>query len=90
VVVPWFGEVLDPEISRYIFDLRPAVVQASSAAEFNERLKTLALARTPVPEKLPPETVKILREWLGNEDGNAGDRAAAAIRHVIEASHAPH
>lgn len=90
VVVPWFGEVLDPEISRYIFDLRPAVVQASSAAEFYERLKTLALARTPVPEKLPPETVKILREWLGNEDGNAGDRAAAAIRHVIEASHAPH
>jgi hypothetical protein len=88
VVVPWFGEVLDPEIGRYIFDLRPAVIQGSSAADFTERLKALALARTPVPKELPPETVKILREWLGNEDGKAGDRAAAAIRHVIEANHA--
>jgi len=89
VVVPWFAEVLDPVIGRYVFDLGPAVTRASSPKEFTERLKELALARTPVPDVLPPATVKVLREWLGNEDGRAGERAADAIRRVIETSHQP-
>jgi hypothetical protein len=84
VVVPWFAEVLDPVISRYVFDLGPAVVRASSPKDFTERLKEFALARTAVPDVLPPATVKVLREWLGNEDGRAGERAAAAILRVIE------
>jgi hypothetical protein len=84
VVVPWFGEVLDPEISRYIVDLRPAAAEAASAEEFTEKLTMLARARMPVPDTLPSATIKILHEWLGNEDGRAGDRAAAAISRVIE------
>jgi hypothetical protein len=86
VVVPWFGEVLDPEISRYVFDPRPAAAAASSPEALAELLKELALARTPVPETLPLEASKILREWLGNEDGRAGERAAEAIRRIIEAN----
>jgi hypothetical protein len=86
VLVPWYGEVLDPSISRYIFDLGDAVIRASSPAEFLEQMKLLARARKPVPKALPPKTVRILHEWLGNEDGRAGERAANAIRCVIEAT----
>jgi hypothetical protein len=86
VLVPWYGEVLDPAISRYIFDLGDAVIRASSPAEFLEQMKVLARVRTPVPKALPAETVRILHEWLGNEDGRAGERAATAIRRVIEAT----
>jgi hypothetical protein len=84
VVVPWYGEVLDPHIARYVFDLGPAVIHAASPEALTDTLKRLARARTAVPGNLPPETVKILSEWLGNEDGRAGERAAAAIRRVIE------
>jgi hypothetical protein len=84
VVVPWFAEVLDPVIRRYVFDLGDAVVRASSPAEFAACLEEFALERTPVPARLPPKTLKILREWLGNEDGEAGARAARAILRTIE------
>jgi hypothetical protein len=89
VVVPWFAEVLDPVIGRYVFDLGPAVTRASSPDAFIGRLEELALARTPVPKTLPPESLKVLRERLGNDDGRAGGRAADAIRRVIETSHEP-
>jgi hypothetical protein len=85
VVVPWYGEVLDPVISRYVFDLGPAVIRTSSGKQFTERLKELAMARTSVPKALPSETLQVLREWLGNDDGRAGERAAAAILSVIKA-----
>ena len=84
VVVPWYGEVLDPNIARYVFDLGPAVIRATSPGALTDTLKRLARARTAVPAELSFETVKILREWLGNEDGRAGERAAAAIRRVID------
>jgi hypothetical protein len=89
VVVPWFGEVLHPAVGQYVFDLGPAVVRAGSPEDFTERLKEFALARTAVPETLPPATLSVLRDWLGNEDGRAGERAAAAILRVIEANHSP-
>ncbi len=84
VVVPWFDEVLDPAISRYVFDLGGAVSRAGSHDELKEKVRELALARTPVPAKLPPETLHVLREWVGNDDGQAGQRAAAAILRVLE------
>jgi hypothetical protein len=84
VVVPWFDEVLDPAISRFVFDLGSAVTRAASPDEFKGKVRELALARRSVPETLPPETRRVLREWVGNEDGRAGERAAAAIRRVLE------
>ena len=86
VVVPWFDEALDPVIRQYVFDLGPAALRASSPAELTERLKALALVRTPVPLKLPAETSKILRDWVGNEDGRASERAGAAILRIIDAN----
>ncbi len=86
VVVPWFDEALDPLIRRYVFDLGPAALRASSPAELTEQLKELALVRTPVPLKLPAEASKILRDWVGNEDGRASERAGAAILRIIDAN----
>jgi hypothetical protein len=83
VVVPWYDEVLDPIVRGYVFDLGNAVIRASSAGEFADLLKELALRRTPVPQTLPPDALQILHEWLGNADGKAGERAAQAILRVM-------
>jgi hypothetical protein len=74
VLIPWYGEVLDPAINRYIFDLGGAVTRAASPSEFLNLMMLLARACKPVPKNLPAGTAKILREWLGNEDGKAGER----------------
>ena len=37
-----------------------------------------------MPQELSSETLRILHDWVGNEDGHAGERTAAAIRRVIE------
>ena len=86
VIVPWYAEALNPEIRRYLFDLGPAVLRAASADEFVERVRSVAQAQAPVPATLPPETQKFLREWVGNDDGKASERAAAAILRTIEAA----
>ena len=53
VVVPWFEEALDSIVQRYVFDLGNAVIRATSPGEFADRLKQLALERTPVPQVSP-------------------------------------
>jgi hypothetical protein len=85
VIVPWYAEALDPEIRRYLFDLGPAVLKTASADEFIERVRGVALTQAPVPAALPLQTQKFLREWVGNDDGKASERAAAAILKTIEA-----
>lgn len=87
VIVPWYAEALDEEVRRYLFDLGTAVTAASSADNFVELLRRFALAKAPVPATLPAETVSFLRDWLGNADGRAGERAAAAILRTIERAH---
>jgi glycosyltransferase involved in cell wall biosynthesis len=86
VVVPWFDEALDATIRQYVFDLSAAVIRASSPADLIERVRTLALAPMPVPQQLSSETAKILRDWVGNEDGLASERAGAAILRIIDAN----
>jgi hypothetical protein len=86
VIVPWYAEALDPEVRRYLFDLGSAVTAASTAAEFVSLLRTRALTTTRVSGELPLGTAKFLREWLGNDDGKAGQRAASAILRTIDHS----
>ena len=85
VVMPWYGELTDPEIARFVFDLGTLAVKATSPDEFKTKVRSLALARTPVPEALDPDSSALLREWVGNEDGRSGERTAAAILRVLEA-----
>lgn len=89
VIVPWFAEALDPEIRRHVFDLDTAVIRATSPEEVVNELRRAADARTPVPDQLSSATLQILHDWVGNEDGQAGERTAAAIRRIIEASPGP-
>jgi hypothetical protein len=86
VIIPWYAEALDEEIRRYLFDLGDAVSTASSADDFVQQLRRAALAKAPIPATLPLQTASFLREWLGNEDGKAAKRAAAAILRTIESS----
>jgi hypothetical protein len=88
VVVPRYAEATDPKIAWYLFDLGAAAITVASPEELKARLRTLALARTPVPADLPPSTSKLLSQWVGNHDGKAGARAAAAIIRTIRAAHA--
>jgi hypothetical protein len=89
VIVPWFAEALDPEIRRHVFDLDTAVIRATSPEEVVNELRRAADARTPVPDQLSSATLHFLHDWVGNEDGQAGERTAAAIRRIIEASPGP-
>ena len=79
VIVPCYAEVLDPDIRHYLFNLGDAVTTASSPDEIVKLLLAAAMERKPVPTALPLQTVTFLTEWLGNADGKAGERAAAAI-----------
>jgi hypothetical protein len=88
VVVPHYAEATDPKIAWYLFDLGAAAITVASPEELKERLRALALARTPVPADLPPTTTELLRQWVGNHDGRAGERAAAAIIRTIRAARA--
>jgi hypothetical protein len=83
VVVPWYAEVLDPEISRFVFDLGSLITRARSPSALLNEVRTLALACTPVPEVLSPGILSILREWVGNDDGRAGERTAAAMLRIL-------
>lgn len=84
VVVPWYAEALEADIGSYGFDPGDAVLRATSQADLVQQLRTLALERHPVPRELDGATKKLLHHWLGNDDGAAGARAAAAIRRVLE------
>lgn len=86
VIVPWYAEALDPQVRRYLFDLGSAVTTASTAEEFVSLLRIRALAPARVSAELPLGAAKFLREWLGNDDGKAGKRAASAILRTIDHS----
>jgi hypothetical protein len=86
VIVPWFAEALHPEVRRHVLDLDAAVSKASSPEELKQKLEMAARARSPVPSELPTETLTLLRDWVGNEDGRAGERTERAIRQVIESN----
>lgn len=84
VVVPWYAEALHPEVNAFLFDLGDAARKVGSARELIDVARSLALARSSVPEALAPEVSRLLEEWLGNRDGGASHRAARAILSVVQ------
>jgi hypothetical protein len=89
VVVPWYAEAAQPEISRFVFDLGNLAVRTRSPVALLDKVRELALASTPVPETLSTEVSALLREWVGNDDGQAGARTAAAMVRVLESNATP-
>jgi len=88
VVVPWFAEIRDPDIRRHVFNLGSAVTFALSPEELIQKLESRARERVPVQRDLPVPTLSLLQEWLGNDDGRAGERTAAAICRIVEINRA--
>jgi hypothetical protein len=82
VIVPRFLEAAEPERQDLIIDLGEAVRYASSADDLM-RLIVSEAARRQVLTKLPEPAAKMLRYWVGNDDGAAGRRTLEAIERAL-------
>lgn len=84
VVVPRWGEYVDPIMSHYIVDFEDAVEYVNSVDEMVKRLCEHARARRPRSVELSASAVRMLDYWLGNADGRAGERVREAVLAEIE------
>ncbi len=80
VIVPRFEEALDPEMQDLIIDLGGAVEYASSPAEFVEMVLGYIDEPNEIASELSAESRRILRYWVGNDDGHAGGRVLEVVR----------
>lgn len=84
VVVPRFAEAAEPRMGPYLIDYENAVEYANSPEDLTARL--IRHARSPRPPRLdlPEESRRVLKRWLHNDDGRAGERVRAAVLAEIE------
>lgn len=78
-IVPFFKDLLHPEIFPYAIDLENGVIRAESKAEFEKALHE-AIEDAEIMAELGPNQIRILDKYLGNGDGLADQR----YRHFIE------
>lgn len=83
VVVPRFGEANDPELAELVIDLGNAVEYANSPQQLQEVVAMYAIRPSAPPRDLSPQVQKILRYWVGNDDGEAARRAYDSIRREV-------
>lgn len=83
VIVPRFGEAIDPVLRRLAIDLGNAVEYAESPLQIQELISSHVNHSRAVPSDLNPNVEQILRYWVGNDDGYAGRRAYEAIRREV-------
>jgi hypothetical protein len=81
VIVPRFGEANDPELRNLVIDLGDAVEYADSPQQLQELVALYASKPVTPAHDLTPKVKRILKHWVGNDDGQAGRRAYNAIRH---------
>jgi hypothetical protein len=79
VVVPNFAEAVTGPTADFVTDLRQAVFYANTAQELASIPAKLARDRTARWPALDPEREAVLDKWVGNADGAAGKRVAAAL-----------
>ncbi len=89
VVVPHFGEALDPRYEGYNVELGDAVEHASSTEDLVGRLKRHCDKPEPIEGRLRPVALAALAKWNGNADGKASERVRQAILNEL-AGPAPH
>jgi glycosyltransferase involved in cell wall biosynthesis len=83
VIVPDFAEARDPAMRDLVIDLGEAVEKASSPEELSRSISRHLDAETAPAENLTAVSLDTLRQWVGNDDGAAGQRVLAAIRAEI-------
>ncbi len=86
VVVPRFGEAIDPDLRKFVIDLGDAVEYADTPEELQTLVSRHAERPLVTPMELSPSVQKILRHWVGNDDGQASSRAYTAIKREIVGS----
>lgn len=83
VIVPRWGEYVDPVMCHYVVDFEDAVRYADTEDAFIGQLAEAARARLSHATTLTTEQSRMLEFWLGNADGNAGDRVREAVLREI-------
>ncbi len=86
VIVPHFGESLDPRYAEYDVDLGDAAEKGRSVEDTVERLKKLCVSPPEIREDLEPAALQALNKWTGNADGKAGERVRMALMRELSAS----
>jgi hypothetical protein len=84
VVVPRFGEAARDEMRPYLIDYEDAVEYARSAEDLRARLGRLAIRRHSPGAGLSEPARRVLRRWVCNDDGRAGERVREAVVVEIE------
>ena len=84
VIVPRFMETADPARRDLIIDLGDAVDYAHSPMELVELICRYAKQPAKVSLNLPSKSSRILRHWVGNDDGAAGRRVLEAVNNEIQ------
>jgi glycosyltransferase involved in cell wall biosynthesis len=79
VIVPRFGEARDPVLENFVIDLGDSVQYADSPEHIRDLICASIRRPLTIPRELSPAVKAILRHWVGNDDGRAGQRAYEAI-----------
>ncbi|OEJ63834.1 hypothetical protein [Magnetovibrio blakemorei] len=83
VVVPHFGESLDPRYEGFNVELGDAVEHAISVEDLKTRIKRHCETPYAINEELSFAVTEALQKWTGNPDGNASERVRKAILHEL-------
>ena len=83
VIVPDFGEARDPAMSDLVIDLG----ERGAEGEFTRRFEAPCLPADRQPgdrsRTARPTAAKTLRDWVGNDDGGAGQRVLDSVKQEI-------
>jgi glycosyltransferase involved in cell wall biosynthesis len=88
VIVPRFAEASDPAMQDLIIDLGDAVEYAESPEALKSMISGYVKHPRELPAQLPSEASRVLRYWVGNDDGLAGHRVIEILRAEIESARA--
>ncbi len=79
VVVPHFGEALDPRYHGFNVELNDAVEHADSVEDLVARIERHCQSPSSIREQLGPAALAALAKWTGNADGKSSERVRQAL-----------
>lgn len=89
VVVPRFGEAAASQMHDYLIDYEDAAEYAHDVDDLIARLLRRARERRRPRRDLPESSRRVLRRWVHNDDGLAGERVREAVLAEIAKARAP-
>jgi len=83
VVMPSFEEALDRTMTPFMLDMGKAVDYARTPEELVEILVRHAGNQEAISNSLSDQKKDVLKKWVGNPDGRAGERLRQAIIRIV-------